>query len=42
MAVGEERLERAIAQGAALARGLGRLPKFGDWAGRAGAPMRRC
>jgi hypothetical protein len=29
--VGEERLERAIAQGAALARRLGRLPKFGDW-----------
>jgi hypothetical protein len=31
VAVGEERLERAIAQGAALARQLGRLPKFGDW-----------
>ena len=31
VAVGEERLERAIAQGCALARGLGRLPKFGDW-----------
>jgi hypothetical protein len=31
VAVGEERLERAIAQGAALARGIGRLPKFGDW-----------
>ena len=31
VAVGEERLERAIAQGAALARDLGRLPKFGDW-----------
>jgi hypothetical protein len=31
VAVGEERLERAIAQGAALARTLGRLPKFGDW-----------
>src|SRR5205085_4495902 len=30
VAVGEERLERAIVQGAALARGLGRLPKFGD------------
>ncbi|NUR77034.1 MAG: hypothetical protein HOQ28_12215, partial [Thermoleophilia bacterium] len=29
--VGEERLERAITQGAALARELGRLPKFGDW-----------
>ena len=32
VAVGEERLERAVAQGAMLARGLGRLPKFGDWA----------
>ena len=31
VAVGEERLERAIAQGAGLARRLGRLPKFGDW-----------
>jgi hypothetical protein len=31
VAVGEERLERAIAQGAVLARRLGRLPKFGDW-----------
>jgi len=31
VAVGEERLERAIAQGAGLARELGRLPKFGDW-----------
>jgi hypothetical protein len=30
--VGEERLERAIDQGAALARRLGRLPKFNDWA----------
>src|SRR5213083_938841 len=30
--VGEERLERAIDQGAALARRLGRLPKFADWA----------
>src|SRR6059058_2543318 len=30
--VGEERLERAVAQGAALARRLGRLPKFADWA----------
>jgi hypothetical protein len=29
--VGEERLERAIEQGAALARKLGRLPKFADW-----------
>ena len=31
MAVGEERLERAISQGAELSRSLGRLPKFGDW-----------
>ena len=31
VAVGEERLERAVAQGATLARRLGRLPKFGDW-----------
>jgi hypothetical protein len=30
--VGEERLERAIEQGAALTRALGRLPKFADWA----------
>jgi hypothetical protein len=30
--VGEERLERAIDQGAALGRRLGRLPKFNDWA----------
>jgi Homing endonuclease associated repeat len=29
--VGEERLERAIEQGAALARQLGRLPRFADW-----------
>ena len=27
----EERLERAVSQGAALARRLGRLPKFADW-----------
>jgi HNH endonuclease len=32
VAVGEERLERAVEQGAALARRLGRLPKFADWA----------
>jgi len=32
VAVGEERLERAVQQGTELARGLGRLPKFGDWA----------
>ncbi|HEY6962276.1 MAG TPA: hypothetical protein VI408_10350 [Gaiellaceae bacterium] len=31
VAVGEERLERALAQGAELARSLGRLPKFADW-----------
>jgi hypothetical protein len=30
--VGEERLERAVDQGVALARRLGRLPKFADWA----------
>jgi hypothetical protein len=30
--VGEERLERAVEQGTALARQLGRLPKFADWA----------
>ena len=30
--VGEERLERAVEQGAALARRLGRLPKMADWA----------
>jgi hypothetical protein len=29
--VGEERLERAVDQGAILARDLGRLPKFADW-----------
>jgi len=32
VAVGEERLERALAQGAVLARHLGRLPRFADWA----------
>ena len=30
--VGEERLERAVEQGAVMARELGRLPKFADWA----------
>src|SRR5438093_7879097 len=30
--VGEERLERAVEQGTQLARQLGRLPKFADWA----------
>jgi hypothetical protein len=32
--VGEERLERAIEQGALLARELGHLPRFADWASR--------
>src|SRR3989440_10659756 len=32
VAVGSERLERAVEQGAVLARRLGRLPKFADWA----------
>ena len=31
VAMGQERLERAIEQGCALARTLGRLPRFGDW-----------
>ena len=31
VARGEERLERAVVQGAALARRLGHLPKFSDW-----------
>jgi hypothetical protein len=30
--MGEERLERAVDQGTELARKLGRLPKFADWA----------
>jgi hypothetical protein len=30
--MGEERLERAVEQGLELARKLGRLPKFADWA----------
>jgi Homing endonuclease associated repeat len=30
--VGEERLARALEQGAAVARQLGRLPRFTDWA----------
>jgi hypothetical protein len=30
--LGEERLERAVEQGVALARKLKRLPKFADWA----------
>jgi hypothetical protein len=32
VAVGEERLERAVEQGADLAVSIGRLPKFADWA----------
>jgi hypothetical protein len=32
VAAGDERLEQAIADGAALARRLGRLPRFADWA----------
>jgi len=32
VAVGEEKLERAVEQGADLAVTLGRLPKFADWA----------
>jgi hypothetical protein len=32
IAVGEERLERALDQGVLLAIQLGRLPKFADWA----------
>ena len=41
VAVGEERLERAVEQGADLARSVGRLPTFGDWsaARRADARM---
>ena len=35
--VGEERLERALDQGVELARALGRLPKFADWAEARGA-----
>jgi hypothetical protein len=31
VAAGEERLERALDQGAALARELGHLPRFADW-----------
>jgi hypothetical protein len=31
VAVGEERLERALEQGSLLARRIGRLPKFADW-----------
>ena len=38
VAVGEERLERAIGEGAGLARRLGRLPKFADWSAARSAP----
>src|SRR5262249_56207445 len=31
VAVGEERLERAVEQGVELARENGRLPRFADW-----------
>ena len=40
--VGEERLERAVEQGAVLARRLGRLPKIADWKPTRGATIRRC
>ena len=30
--IGEERLERAVEQGVGLAKELGRLPRFADWA----------
>jgi hypothetical protein len=29
--IGDEKLERAVAQGAVLARRLGRLPRMADW-----------
>ncbi|MEI8104951.1 MAG: hypothetical protein WCH31_03790 [Actinomycetes bacterium] len=32
VAVGEERLDRAVTHGVALAHRIGRLPKFADWA----------
>jgi hypothetical protein len=39
--VGEERLERAVEQGARLSRRLGHLPRFADWseARAAGQPL---
>ena len=40
--VGEERLERAVADGAGLARRLGRLPKMADWKNAAGPIPRSC
>jgi len=36
--VGEERVERAVSDGAVLAERLGRLPKFADWADARRAP----
>ena len=39
---GEERLERAVEQGAALAHDLGRLPKMADWADARRADPRSC
>ena len=40
--VGEERLERAIADGAVLARELGHLPKMAEWKDAVGATKRCC
>src|SRR5215210_7663095 len=40
--VGEERLERALEQGVELARELGRLPKFADWAEARRRDARSC
>ena len=42
VAVGEEKLERAVEQGAELALELGRLPKFADWADGAAPNARSC
>ncbi|MCW2955472.1 MAG: hypothetical protein JWO69_341 [Thermoleophilia bacterium] len=41
VAVGEERLERAIDQGVFLAVRIGRLPKFSDWAAARKTDMNR-